>query len=118
MSATGQAVAVALVVALSGCATYSELQQRPADYTAETTKAPQDYAQCLLPKLLDTNAASHIIADGDARVIVVPVGGGSPDAIMMTFNATPQGGATRVEMKHMSSLGGFANQWAQAQSCI
>ena len=111
----------ALIVAaltLAGCATYSDLQQRPAAYTTVTTKTPHDYTQCLLPKLLDSNAASHVIDNGGASVIVVPVGGGSPDAIMMTFNVTPQNGATLVEMRHMSSLGNFSKQWAQAQSCI
>ena len=102
---------------LAGCATYSELQQRPAAYAAETEKSPDDYAMCLLPKLLDTNAASHVIVDGDARTIVVPVGGGAPETVMMTFNVTPRGGVTHVEMRHMSSLSTFSKQWAQAQSC-
>lgn len=106
------------VMALAGCATYSELQHRPADYTAETAKAPHDYVQCLLPKLLDTNAASHVIVDGDSRTIVVPVGGAAPETVMMTFNVTPRDGVTHVEMRHMSSLSTFSKQWAQAQSCI
>lgn len=118
MSVCKAIIVATLAASLAGCATYSELQRRPADYTAETAKAPHDYAQCLLPKLLDTNAASQVIADGDARVIVVPVGGGTPETVMMTFSVTPRDGVTRIEMRHMSSLGSFSKQWTQAQSCI
>lgn len=112
------------ILALAGCATYSDLQQRPADYTTTTTKTPESYAQCLLPKLMDTNATSHIVVDGARRIVVVPevsgglLGGSVASHVMLTVEAAPAGnGVTRVDMKHMPSLGNFSKQWAQAQSC-
>ena len=112
------AIAVLAALLLSGCTTYSEMATRPVSYSATTSKAPQVYADCLLPKLMDTNAASHIVPRGDGLDIVVPVGGGTPQAVMMTFDVTPSGGATIVQMRHMASLSEFPKQWKQAQSCL
>jgi len=112
------AIAALATLLLSGCATYSEMATRPVSYSATTPKAPQAYADCLLPKLMDTNAASHIVPRGDGLDIVVPVGGGTPQAVMMTFDVTPSGGATIVQMRHMASLSEFPKQWKQAQSCL
>lgn len=105
------------ILALSGCATYSDLRERPADFSAETSKTPQEYAACVLPKWIDFSAGTHVIADGDARVVVSPVGGGTPTAVLMTLTASPNASGSRVEMKHMSSLSKFSEQWQAAQSC-
>ena len=107
-----------LALALAGCTSYSEMATRPVSYSATTTKTPKTFADCLLPKLMDTNAASHIVQKGDALDIVVPVGGSAPNAVLMTFTATPAGGATTIEMRHTASLSDFPKQWTQAQSCI
>lgn len=111
-------VACFYALAISGCATYSEMATRPVSYSATTAKVPQAYADCLLPKLMDTNAASHIVPRGDGLDIVVPVGGGTPQAVMMTFDVMPSGGSTTVQMRHMASLSEFQKQWKQAQSCL
>jgi hypothetical protein len=107
-----------LALALAGCTSYSEMATRPVSYSATTTKTPKAFADCLLPKLMDTNAASHIVTRGDGLDIVVPVGGGTPQAVMMTFDVMPSGGSTSVQMRHMASLSEFPKQWKQAQSCI
>lgn len=102
------------LLALAGCTTYSEMATRPVSYSATTAKTPQVFADCLLPKLMDTNAASHIVTRGDALDIVVPVSGAS---IMMTFTVTPTGRSTVIEMRHTASLSAFQKQWGQALSC-
>jgi len=106
------------VLTLPGCATYSDFRDRPADYAAVTGKAPQVYVECVLPRWMDTNAASHIVHDGDRRVIVVPVGGGTPTQVLMTLEASPTANGSRIEMKHMPSLSKFEKQWRQAQACL
>lgn len=108
----------AAVVGLTGCATYSEMQARPAEYVANTTKSPEAFATCVLPKMVETNAAAHVIADGTARTVIVPIGGGTPKAVMVTVMAVPRGHATHVEMRHMRSLSDFQSQWQQVQSCL
>lgn len=112
-------LATVAVIGLAGCATYSDLRQRPADFVATTSKAPGAYLQCVLPKWVDFYAGSHIMSDGESSVLVSPVGGGSPDIMAMTLSASPSdGGTTRVEMRHMPSLSDFGNQWQQAKSCL
>lgn len=106
------------VIVISGCATYSEMKERPVAYTTSTEKAPDVYAECLLPRVMDASAASHVVKDGRNLTLVVPVGGGSPDAVMMAFTVTPNGNGSVVEMRHMTSLSNFNKQWAQALSCI
>lgn len=112
------AIAMFGALAISACSTYSEMATRPTSYSATTAKAPQAYADCLLPKLMDTNAAAHIVARGDVRDIVVPVGGGTPQAVMMTFTAAPSDGSTSVTMRHMASLSSFRKQWNEALTCL
>ena len=103
---------------LTGCATYSEVANHNVSHSATTAKTPHAYAACLLPKLMDTNAASHIVPRGDDLDVVVPLGGGATQSVMMTFTISPSGGSTTVEMRHMSSLSEFPKQWKQAQSCL
>lgn len=111
-------IALLAVALLAGCSTYSDVRARAANYSAVTSKTPQAFADCLLPKVMETNAASHILNNGAARTVVVPVGGGTPSAVAMVFDATPVNGATRVEMRHMPALNGFAKQWGQAEACL
>lgn len=114
-----KACAVVLVIAtLSGCATYSDLRERPADFMGDTAKTPQAYLSCVEPKWVNFNAGAHIITDGSGLVLVVPVGGGTPTATMMTLAATPGASETHVEMKHMPSLSDFSKQWQAAKSCL
>lgn len=118
MNALRRAAVAAMLVILAGCATYSDLRDRPADYSADTTKTPQAYAECVLPKWIESNAGAHIIADGDSRVIVAPVGGGTPTAVAATLTASPTAAGSHVEMKHMPALNKFTDQWGQARSCL
>jgi hypothetical protein len=87
-------------------------------FSATTPKTPAAFAECLLPKLMDTNAASHTVRDGEALDIVVPLGGSAPEAVLMTFTARPSNNSTIVEMRHTASLSDFPKQWKQAQSCL
>lgn len=105
-------------LALAACASYSGMAVRPVAYSAMTSKTPDVYVTCALPKMLDFSASAHIVQDGAARVIVLPVGGGTPNAILMTITATPDAGSTRVELRHMRSLSDFHRGWEQAQACL
>jgi hypothetical protein len=111
-------VLVALAAMLAGCATYSDLKERPADFTGSTSKSPQAYLECVVPKWTDEYAGSHIITDGGGLVLIAPVGGGTPSVVAMTLTATSMDGGTRIEMKHLPSLSDFTDQWHQARSCL
>lgn len=111
-------LAAMAIICLAGCATYSDLKERPADFQATTVKKPQAYLECVIPLWIDKYAGSHIISDGDAKVLVAPVGGGTPSVVAMTLSATAGSGATHVEMKHLPSLSKFGDQWEQAKSCL
>lgn len=113
-----QIVITLTMLALSGCATYSDLRQRQADYSAETTKLPQTYVDCVLPQWMDTNSASHVVNNGEERTIVVPAGGAATSQVLMTLEVTPTPKGSHVEMKHMPSIGSFDRPWSQAQSCL
>lgn len=109
-------LAVALL-ALGGCTSYSKMQTRPVAHHAITSKLPVDYAQCVLPKWLDTNPSAHIVTVGKTTSIIVPVGGMTRD-VLMTLDATRAGDKTIVEMRHVPSFSSFPKQWRQAESCI
>lgn len=104
------------MLALAGCATYSELQQRPADYTAQTEKAPQAFIDCLLPKIVDMQSDAHAMRDGDATVIVMPISGHGGH-LAATISASPISSGSRVELRN-AVAGNASKPWTAAQSCI
>lgn len=105
-------------LAISGCATYSELQKRPPTFTADTSRSPQHFTECVLPQWMNMSPAAHIVPDGETRTIVVPIQGSMSPAVALTLSATPTGGQTHVEMRHMTSTSDFRKQWKEAQSCL
>jgi len=111
-------IATAAALLLAGCATYSDLRDSPPAYSADSGKAPQAIADCALAKWIDINAGSHIIQDGDATVVAMPVGGGTPSLMQAMLIVKPAGSGAHIELKHMRSLGSFASQWQAAQSCL
>lgn len=65
-------VVVGLVLGRAGCATYSSIKDRAPLHEGVSAKAPYAVAACVLPAWMDTNAATHVVADGGRRIVVVP----------------------------------------------
>ena len=91
-----------VVVGLSGCATYSEMQQKTPYSTNQTAKGPQAFADCALPRLVDVQADAHVMKDGDASVLVLPIGNRGGD-LAGTITATPSGQGSEVAIRATSS---------------
>ena len=104
--------------ALASCSTYSDLKNKQPAYTAVSNKAPEQVTQCALLKLMDVSAGSHIVQNGDASTVVVPIGGGSPTKMQMILVAKPNGAGSRVELIHMSAVNSFATEWQSIQPCL
>lgn len=97
---------------LAGCVSYADIQARPPVHEGKTSKTPDQVANCVLPKWMESSASTHIVPDGDARVIVVP---SNAELITMTLTASPSGA---VAMRTQPSMSTFDKQWEQAQTCL
>lgn len=75
-------------------------------------------AACVLPAWMDTNAATHVVADGGRRIVVVPVPGVVANQVLMTLTASPSEHGSSIAMRTMPSMGHFEKQWDQAQACM
>lgn len=113
----GWMAAVAALM-LVGCATYSSIKDRAPLYEGTSTKSPDAVATCVLPAWMGINAAAHVVADGDRRVVVVPTGGLASSQVLMTLTASPVDHGSSVAMRTMPSMGKFKAQWDQAQACM
>lgn len=87
-------------------------------HVTESAMQPQAVAECVASKWIDTNASTHIVPNGDTRVVVVPTGGGTTTLVMMTLTASPTASGSHIEMRTTPTLGTFNEQWDQARSCL
>lgn len=103
---------------LAGCATYSDVQHRTPLHEAETSKTPKNYVECVLPKWLDTNASTHIVAIGDTRQVLMPTAGDAPALVELLLSATPDKSATHVALRAAPGIGKSELAWHQAKACL
>lgn len=95
-----------IAMMLSGCATYSEMQQKSPDMTLRTAKSPQSFVDCALPRMVDMQADAHAIPDQGNVVIVAPIGNRGGDlAATVTASPTDSGSAVyiRAIFKHSAN---------------
>lgn len=52
-------IAVALALTLAGCVSSESVEQRPATFSAETTKSADLYSSCVYEKWVDLNPNAH-----------------------------------------------------------
>jgi hypothetical protein len=109
-------VALLPALLLSGCVTYSEMQQRPAQHEADSSKSPQAYVDCALPGFVDLQADTHAMKDGTAMVIVGPISTRGGD-IGMTVTATPRENGSHVALRAIAKTS-TKRAWAVAARCL
>jgi len=107
-----------MALGLAGCATYSSIKDRAPLYEGTSAKSPSAITACVLPAWMNTNAATHIVADGGQHIVVMPTSGVVASQVMMTLTVAPNGSGSAVSMRTMPSVGDFKAQWDQVQSCL
>lgn len=107
---------VVLAVGLAGCASYSELQKEEPEFSADTTKTPQEFTECVLPRWVDIMPGAHAMKDGDATVIVVPMDG-TAGATAVTLTAKPTDKGSRVELRN-GLIARASVAWRKASPCL
>ncbi|VVO23450.1 hypothetical protein [Pseudomonas fluorescens] len=105
-----------LTLAMSGCATVSDIRQTPPTMSVISGKNPQDYAQCVVDKLASSRGALQIepVKEG-VRVIVPQKLSSGPAAI---FDIDERSGGSSIKlyerMGHMplrpADVGNAANE--------
>jgi len=108
--------AVIAVLALAGCATYSELKSTQPVHQSDTAKSAQAFVECVLPKYVDIQADAHAMKDGESVVVVLPIGNRGGD-LAATVTATPNGAGSRVAVRSNMSRNG-ERAWSVAQTCL
>ncbi|MVV48559.1 hypothetical protein EJA72_09945 [Pseudomonas sp. PB120] len=61
-----------LALAMSGCATVSEINQTLPTMNVISGKKPHEYAQCLTEKLADSRGALQVESEKDGVRVIVP----------------------------------------------
>jgi hypothetical protein len=83
-----RALLFSALVLLSGCVSYSEMQSRVPALEFDSAKAPDVYAGCVAPKLMEIwPGLVTIIPDGQSPVVTVTSPGGG--AITATLTIEP-----------------------------
>lgn len=109
-------IAVLAMLVLAGCSTYSDMQQKPPAYAADSSKAPQTYADCALPKLVNIEADVHAIPSSGGIDIVVPVGNPGADLSAMV-SVRPAGGGSHVAVRGNVARNA-RRTWEIASTCL
>lgn len=105
-----------ILITLNACAPFAELQARPPNFQGETTKSPDAYISCALPKIIIRWDMARVVPDGEKRIIIVSHGAGLGAAL--TLSATPQATGSHIEFRQMTSLRTFTTEWELAKSCF
>jgi hypothetical protein len=110
------------VFLLSGCVSYTQMQERPPALEFQSTKTPGAYAACVSPKFMDIWPGQvALIPDGDKTVVTVAGPSGAPGAGMTaTLTITSETSGSHVvlrEMPHINIGSGFKRAQDAAQSC-
>lgn len=112
------AIAIAALL-LSGCASYSEMQEKTPALQLTTAKTPAAYASCLSPKVMDIwPGMVSVIPDGDGTVVAITSEQGG--LMVATFTIIPVDTGSRVdirEMPHTSNAGTYLRAQDAARSC-
>ena len=111
-----QLLVLSLMLGVSGCASYSEMQGKPPVFEGQTQKSPEAFVACAAPKILEIWSLARVIPDGSSQVIVVtdPNGVGTT----LTLTATPSERGSRVALRQMVSLRTFEREWSLAKACL
>lgn len=115
-----QTILFMALLGIAGCApTYSELRERAPLYQERTTMTPQAFVDCVLPKWLDQSALTHIIKDGDSRVVVMPRDGYvTVPRATLTASPSTSGSLVVLQTKFYSTANSKTKKmWAAAQAC-
>lgn|GEM_PF-5262215 len=114
-----RALLFSALVLLSGCVSYSEMQSRVPALEFDSAKAPDVYAGCVAPKLMEIwPGLVTIIPDGQSTVVTVASPGG--DAITATLTIEPIATGSHVllrEMPHINVGSAFKRAQTAVHSC-
>lgn len=107
---------IILLGLLTGCATYSDLRNKPPSYVVTSNKTVNQIAECSLTKLINIHASAHIIKDRNSSIIVVPIGeqwnGGNDMSMIVVIRPNT------VQLMHMKSVNSFHKEWMLIQPCL
>ena len=94
------------------------MQERPPALDIQSAKAPEVYAGCVAPKLMEIwPGMISVIPDGEKTVVTVASTGG---AVTATLTITPAGAGSHVtwrEMPHINLGSAFERGQAAVQEC-
>ncbi len=110
--------AVALLL-LSGCVSYSEMQDRAPALEFESSKAPNVYAGCVTPKLMEIWPGwVTLIPDGQNTVVTVASADSGTITATLTIEPTATGSHVLLrEMPHINIGSAFERGQDAVQSC-
>lgn len=99
---------LAAVVLLSGCASYSEMQATEPLLELTTSKTPDAYAGCVMPKARELWRSMVTIApDGQSQVISVATNAST----LSTTTIAPRDDGSKVTFRAVSSMGVWGDEW-------
>ncbi|MCD7096923.1 hypothetical protein [Stenotrophomonas sp. MMGLT7] len=66
-------LSLVVLLLLSGCTSYGELQSQPAKATLHSARPPAEFAGCVMPKIRELWPVVEALPDGNATVYVYPI---------------------------------------------
>jgi len=115
MDARMRIAALAIAVALTGCATYSERLEQEPWMTFTTSKPQRDFESCVLPKLRDRAAQWYATPSGEGTVYSYTPGNDNVALAAMTLMPTDAG--TLVEVRSLHARAGYRTMGELIRSC-
>lgn len=90
-------------ILLSGCASYSEIQDKTPTLELSSAKAPDVFAGCIAPKFMEIwPGMVFVIPDGVSTVVAVA--GASTGFMAATLTISPTSTGSHVSLREMSHI--------------
>jgi hypothetical protein len=110
-------IAIIAFFFLSGCASYSEIQEKAPTLELISSKLPAVYASCISPKFMEIwPGMVSVIPDGKNTVVTV-AGGGAVTAILTIAPTASGSNVTLREMSHINLGNAFERGQTAVENC-
>lgn len=112
-------VILIVVMLLSGCVSYSEMQAKAPVLELDSAKSPDTYAGCVAPKFMEIwPGMVSVIPDGENTVVAVAAAGGTMTATVTIAPTAPGSHVTLREMSHINLGSVYERARVATKSCI
>lgn len=109
-----RAIVIAAALALSGCASYLEMQASEPRLTITSDKSVDEFVGCAMPRARELfRSYASVGPDGDAQVIVIS----SESANFASTTVAPREGGSTITYRSSSTLGYYGDWPDELRAC-